>query len=460
MAIVSVNPATGETLGSFSAVDWRTVDETLARAKSAFDAWKGRPIPERAALLSRAGEIFDREKQTLGALATREMGKPIGAGRDEVAKCAAGCRYYAEHAERFLTPESVDGPDQTVWFQPLGAVLAVMPWNFPFWQVVRFAAPALAAGNVGLLKHSSNVPQCALALQDVFRRAGAPEGVFQTLLIESNLVEKVIADPRIAAVTLTGSEGAGRTVAATAGRHLKKCVLELGGSDPFIVLPSADVDRAAETAVRARIVNNGQSCIAAKRFIVVDDVYERFAAAFVDRMRALRIGDPMDEMTEVGPLATRAIRDDLARQVDDSISAGARLLFRAPLSGAAAADRSNFYPPTVLSDVPPRAPAACEELFGPVAALFRVANADEAISRANDTDFGLGASVWTRERAEAMRFAREIEAGSVFVNDMVASDPRFPFGGVKRSGHGRELGVFGLREFVNVKTLRLTPPLS
>jgi succinate-semialdehyde dehydrogenase / glutarate-semialdehyde dehydrogenase len=460
MAIVSVNPATGETLGSFSAVDWRTVDQKLTRAESAFDVWKRWPVADRAAVLNRAGEIFDREKQSLGALATREMGKPIGAGRDESAKCATGCRYYAAHAEEFLSPESVDGPDQTVWFQPLGALLAIMPWNFPFWQVVRFAAPALAAGNVALLKHASNVPQCALALEDAFRRAGAPEGVFQTLLIESNLVDKIIADPRIAAVSLTGSETAGRAVAATAGRHLKKCVLELGGSDPFIVMPSANVDLAAETAVRARIVNNGQSCIAAKRFIVADEVYDSFTGTFVDRMRALHIGDPMDESTEVGPLATRAIRDELARQVDDSVAAGARLLFCGALGDLGSMDPANFYPPTVLSDVPPQAPAAREELFGPVAALFRVANADEAIARANDTGFGLGASVWTRDRAEALRFAREIQSGSVFVNDMVISDPRFPFGGVKRSGYGRELGSFGLREFVNVKTLRLTPPVS
>jgi succinate-semialdehyde dehydrogenase / glutarate-semialdehyde dehydrogenase len=456
MAIVSVNPATGETLGTFSAVPWETVDRKLDAAAHAFSVWSRRSIAERAAVVSRAGEIFEAEKATLGALATREMGKTIAAARDEVAKCAAGCRYYAEQARAFLAPEPVDGADQTVWFQPLGAVLAVMPWNFPYWQVVRFAAPALAAGNVGLLKHASNVPQCALALEDVFRRAGAPEGVFQTLLIGSDLVEKVIADDRVAAVTLTGSEPAGRTVAATAGRYLKKSVLELGGSDPFIVLPSADVDLAAETAVKARIVNNGQSCIAAKRFIVADAVYDRFAAAFVDRMRALRVGDPMDESVDVGPLATRAIRDDLARQVADSIAAGARLILGDAPDDPAAHGRSNFFPPTVLADVPPGAPAAREELFGPVAALFRVAGADEALARANDTGFGLGASVWTRDRNEALRFAREIQAGSVFVNDMVASDPRFPFGGIKRSGFGRELGGFGIREFVNVKTVRMT----
>jgi succinate-semialdehyde dehydrogenase/glutarate-semialdehyde dehydrogenase len=379
------------------------------------------------------------------------MGKVIGAARDEVAKCASGCRFYAEHAEAFLAPEQVDGPDQQVVVQPLGAVLAIMPWNFPFWQTVRFAAPALAAGNVGVLKHASNVPQCALALEDVFRRAGAPPGVFQTLLIGSDLVERVIADDRIAAVTLTGSEAAGRSVAAAAGKHLKKTVLELGGSDPFIVLASADVERAVATAVQARIVNNGQSCIAAKRFIVVDTVYDGFARELAGRMRALRLGDPMDEQTELGPLATEAIRSELSRQVAESVAAGARVL----VGGEAREGQGLFFPPTVLVDVPARAPAAREELFGPVAALFRVADADEALARANDTTFGLGASVWTRDRTEAARFSAELAAGSIFVNDMVASDPRFPFGGIKRSGYGRELGVHGLREFVNVKTVRM-----
>jgi succinate-semialdehyde dehydrogenase/glutarate-semialdehyde dehydrogenase len=453
MVIVSMNPATGETLRTFSPSTWQAVDGQLAKAALAFDGWRGRTIADRAGVLRNAAEIFDSEKQTLGALVTREMGKVIGAARDEIAKCASGCRFYADHAARFLASEVVDGPDQVVAYEPLGAVLAIMPWNFPFWQTVRFAAPALAAGNVGLLKHSSNVPQCALAIEDVFRRAGAPDGVFQTLLIGSDQVDQVIADDRVAAVTLTGSEAAGRAVAATAGRHLKKVVLELGGSDPFIVLASADVERAAATAVKARVVNNGQSCIAAKRFIVVDAVYERFERALVEGMRALRVGDPMDEGTDVGPLATLAIRADLARQVADSIAAGARALIGGQVGGQAGGGL--FYPPTVLADVPHGAPAACQELFGPVAALFRVANADEAIARANDTPFGLGGSVWTRDRAEARRFAAAINAGSVFVNDMVASDPRFPFGGVKRSGYGRELGLHGLREFVNVKTVRM-----
>lgn len=430
-------------------MDWAGVDGRLARAVRAFDSWKRRSVGDRAQVLRRAAEIFDAERQPLAVMATREMGKVIGAARDEVAKCAAGCRYYADHAATLLAAESIDGPEQQVVYEPLGPVLAIMPWNFPFWQTVRFAAPALAAGNVAILKHASNVPQCALAIEDVFLRAGAPDGVFQTLLIGSDLVASVIADDRVAAVTLTGSEAAGRTVAATAGRNLKKAVLELGGSDPFIVLASADVERAAATAVKARVVNNGQSCIAAKRFVVVDAVYDAFESAFVDRMRALRVGDPMDETTDVGPMATAAIREELARQVSQSVAAGARVLVGgAPQDGL-------FYPPTVLGDVPAHAPAATEELFGPVAALFRVANSAEALTRANDTRFGLGASVWTGDREEARRFAREVDAGSVFVNEMVASDPRFPFGGVKSSGYGRELGAAGLREFVNVKTVRI-----
>jgi succinate-semialdehyde dehydrogenase/glutarate-semialdehyde dehydrogenase len=454
MTIASINPMTGDILRTFSADPWDVVDTKLARAGAAFAAWTRRPISERAGVLRRAAEILANESQAFGELATREMGKPISAAREEAVKCATGCTMYADHAATFMTPQEIDGPDQAVWFEPLGVVLAVMPWNFPFWQVVRFAAPALAAGNVALLKHASNVPQCALALEDLFRRAGAPEGVFQTLLIGGEAVDRVVADDRIAAVTLTGSDSAGRAVAATAGRHLKKCVLELGGSDPFIVLASADVELAASTAVKARIVNNGQSCIAAKRFIVVDAVYDRFATAFVERMRALRMGDPFDETTDVGPLATRGIRDALHRQVADSVAAGARLI----LGGTPDDGPGNFYPPTVLVEVPSKAPAAREELFGPVAALFRVPNIDAAIALANDTRFGLGASVWTRDRAEGLHCARDIQAGSVFVNAMVASDPRFPFGGVKQSGYGRELGSFGLREFVNVKTVRMTLP--
>jgi succinate-semialdehyde dehydrogenase/glutarate-semialdehyde dehydrogenase len=350
-----------------------------------------------------------------------------------------------------IVTASAEARDQ-ICFEPLGVVLAVMPWNFPFWQVIRFAAPALVAGNVGLLKHASNVPQCALALEDLFRRAGAPEGVFQALLVGAEPVAALIADDRVAAVTVTGSEAAGRAIGAAAGAHLKKSVLELGGSDPFLVLPSADLDRAVATAVKARMVNTGQSCIAAKRFIVADAVYDRFAAAFSAAIGALVVGDPLDPRTQIGPLATAAIRDGVADQVARSVAAGARVL----TGGRVLDGPGHYYAPTVLAEVPLTAPAACEEVFGPVAALFRVAGLDEAIALANATPFGLGAAAFTRDRQEAERLARELEAGSVFINGMVASDVRFPFGGVKRSGHGRELSLHGMREFVNVKTVRMT----
>jgi succinate-semialdehyde dehydrogenase/glutarate-semialdehyde dehydrogenase len=378
-----------------------------------------------------------------------------------VDKCAAACRFYAENAERFLAPERPAGSksgggapghvDSHVLFQPLGAVLAVMPWNFPLWQVIRFAAPALAAGNVGLLKHASNVPQCALALEALFREAGAPQGVFQTLLVGSEQVAALIADGRVAAVTVTGSEGTGRAVAETAGKHLKKTVLELGGSDPFVVLPSANLDRAVATAVKARCINNGQSCIAAKRFIVADAIYDRFAAAFVAAMGAVKVGDPLDEKTELGPLATPQILEGLDEQVRRSVEAGARVL----VGGGRRGGPGNFYEPTVLADVPQAAPACSEELFGPVATLLRVRDIEEAIARANASGFGLGASVWTTDGAEAQRLVQEIAAGLVFVNEMVASDPALPFGGIKRSGYGRELSIHGLREFVNIKTVRM-----
>ena len=451
MPIASVNPFSGETLRKFEADDDARIEEKLSCARGAFEKWRREPVAARADVLRAAGRILEDESEAFAALATSEMGKTIRAARDEVAKCALACRYYADNAAAFLRKEAVDGDDQAVWLEPLGVVLAVMPWNFPYWQVIRFAAPALAAGNVGLLKHASNVPQCALALVDLFRRAGARDGAFQTLLVAGERMEQVIADPRVAAVTLTGSEDAGRSVGGAAGKHLKKSVLELGGSDPFIVLGSADLERAVATAVKARVVNNGQSCIAAKRFIVVEGQYQAFASRFVEAMRALKVGDPAREDTDVGPLATVAIRDEVAKQVDDSVAAGARLL----LGGERPGGPGSFYPPTVLGDVPPGAPAAREEVFGPVAALFRVSDAEAALAVANASPFGLGASVWTRDRNEALWFARELEVGSVFVNDMVASDPRFPFGGVKLSGYGRELGPFGLREFVNVKTVRM-----
>ena len=451
MAIESVNPATGERLRVFQAHTPAEVEKRLAAAAAAFKSWSRRPIAERAEVLRRAGEILEKEQRTFGAVMTAEMGKLHGAAAQEAQKCAAGCRYYADHAERFLRPEVEANGLDAVFFQPLGAVLAVMPWNFPFWQVIRFAAPALAAGNVGLLKHASNVPQCALALEDLFARAGAPAGVFQTLLIGSERVAAIIADDRVAAVTVTGSEAAGRDIAQAAGKHIKKSVLELGGSDAFIVLATADLPRAVATAVKARIVNNGQSCIAAKRFIVADAVYDRFVRDFSSAMAALRIGDPAAPDTELGPLALASIRDGVADQVDRSVAAGARLL----AGGQRLEGPGYFYPPTVLADVPTDAPAAREEVFGPVAAVFRVAGVDEAIALANASNFGLAAAAWTRDRAEADRLAHELEAGSVFINGMVASDQRFPFGGVKRSGYGRELGVFGLREFVNIKTVRM-----
>jgi succinate-semialdehyde dehydrogenase / glutarate-semialdehyde dehydrogenase len=451
MAIESVNPATGQRLRSFDAETPAAIEGKLAAAAAAFKDWSRRPVEARAAVLRTAGEILNGEKQAFAALMTAEMGKLLGAAAQEAEKCAAACRYYADHAQRFLAPEVEANGLDAVFFQPLGAVLAVMPWNFPFWQVIRFAAPALAAGNVGLLKHASNVPQCALALADVFARAGAPTGVFQTLLVGSDRVAEMIADDRVAAVTVTGSEGAGRDIASTAGKHIKKSVLELGGSDAFIVLSSADLLGAVATAVKARVVNNGQSCIAAKRFIVADAVYDEFVRDFAAAMGALRVGDPAAPGTELGPLALASIRDGVADQVARSVAAGARLL----TGGRRPEGPGWFYPATVLGDVPPDAPAAREEVFGPVAAVFRVGGIDEAIALANATPFGLGAAAWTRDRAEADRLAHELESGSVFINGMVASDPRFPFGGVKRSGYGRELGIFGLREFVNVKTVRM-----
>jgi len=382
---------------------------------------------------------------------TAEMGKTIKSARDEAAKSAFGCRYYAENAEKFLHDETVptEGGTSYVAYQPIGPVLAVMPWNFPFWQVLRFAAPALMAGNVALLKHASNVPQCALAIEDIFRRAGFPEGAFQTMLISSAQVPRVSDDPRVMAVTLTGSEPAGRQVASEAGRQIKKTVLELGGSDPFIVMPSANLETAAATAVKARTINNGQSCIAAKRFIVADAVAHEFEQRFVAGMQALKVGDPMDETVDVGPLATPQILEDLDQQVQKSVAAGARVL----TGGKRLQQPGNYYAPTVLANIPESAPAYREELFGPVASLFRVPDLDAAIGLANDSTFGLGASVWTNDERERRRFIDEIEAGQLFVNGMTASDPRLPFGGVKASGYGRELSTFGIREFVNVKTV-------
>jgi len=453
MAIATINPATAETLKTFEAASEQEIDERLTLAVKAFERHRRTSMDERAAIMMRAADILDAGKREFGRLMTLEMGKPIGAAVAEAEKCASACRYYAEHAGSFLADEKVAVANGSAFiaFQPLGTVLAVMPWNFPFWQVFRFAAPALMAGNVGILKHSSNVPQCALAIEDIFKRAGFPRGVFQTFLVGSATVGRIIADPRIAAVTLTGSEGAGREVASAAGRNLKKSVMELGGSDPFVVMPSADIAEAAKTAVTARMINNGQSCIAAKRFIVHEAVYDDFMRRFVDGVSSIRIGDPMDAETQLGPLATGQIRDDLEKQVKATVAAGAQVL-----TGGKRLDRPGFYfAPTVLADIPPSSPAESEELFGPVASVWKVSSIDEAITRANSTTFGLGSSAWTSDAREREQFVRELAAGLVFINGMVASEPALPFGGVKNSGYGRELGAFGIREFVNIKSVRL-----
>jgi succinate-semialdehyde dehydrogenase/glutarate-semialdehyde dehydrogenase len=456
MAIASINPATLETLKTFKPLSDQQLDEKLQRAFETFRDYRRTEVGERSVLMMIAAEILEDEKKEFARLMTLEMGKPINAAVQEIEKCAWVCNYYAQHANQHLADEIVEtnATKSYVHFQPLGVVLAVMPWNFPFWQVFRFAAPALMAGNVGLLKHSSNVPQCALAIADVFCRAGFPAGAFQTLLIGSDLVQRVLEDARVAAATLTGSEPAGRSVAGIAGKQIKKTVLELGGSDPFIVMPSADLEAATTTGVKARTINNGQSCIAAKRFIVHEQIYDEFEERFVESMKKLRVGDPMDEATDIGPLATEQILNDLEEQVQVSVAAGAKILtggrkFKAEGDLA----RGHFYEPTVLVDIPKGSPAYQDEIFGPVASLFRVANIDEAIDLANATPFGLGAAAWTNDDAERNRFINEIEAGSVFINGMVASDPRLPFGGVKTSGYGRELGEFGIREFVNIKTV-------
>ena len=410
-------------------------------------------MAERAAIVRRLGELLERDKERLGRIMTLEMGKPIRAAVEEAAKCAAGCRFYADHGPSYVADQPVadEGHRSFIAYDPLGVVLAVMPWNFPFWQVVRFLAPALVAGNVGLLKHASNVPQCALELESLVALAGAPPGVFQALLIGSDDVAGVIADPRVAAVTLTGSEGAGRSVAAAAGTHLKPTVLELGGSDPFIVMPSADLAAAVTTGVSARTINNGQSCIAAKRFIVHESVFDDFLTRFTAAMKALRVGDPMDPATQLGPLTSPKLAEELEAQVAASVQAGARLV----CGGARTTPGAAWFPATVLSDIPEGSPAWSDELFGPVACVFRARDVRDAIRIANATRFGLGASVWTNDDSEREQFVRGIDSGSVFVNAMVVSDPRFPFGGVKSSGYGRELSDLGLRAFTNIKTVRI-----
>lgn len=457
MPIATVNPATGETIKTYDALGEEEIERRLATAESTFRTYRTTSLDERARLLRRAADLLDEDAEDVAYAMTTEMGKPIKQARAEAAKCAKAMRWYAEHAPELLADEEPDASDVRdsgasrvlVRYRPLGPVLAVMPWNFPLWQVVRFAAPALMAGNVGLLKHASNVPQTALYLEDLFRRAGFPEGCFQTLLIGSREVEGILRDPRVKAATLTGSEPAGRSVASVAGDEVKKTVLELGGSDPFVVMTSADIDRAAKTAVTARVQNTGQSCIAAKRFIVHTDVFDAFAERFTERMNALKVGDPLEEDTDVGPLSSKQGRHDLEELVVDAVESGATVL----CGGVRDDGPGWFYPPTVLTDVTPEMRIHHEEAFGPVATLYRVADLDEAIAVANDSPFGLSSNVWTRDEAEVDRFVRDLEAGGVYVNGMTASHPAFPFGGAKRSGYGRELSGHGIREFCNITTV-------
>jgi succinate-semialdehyde dehydrogenase/glutarate-semialdehyde dehydrogenase len=458
MPIQSINPANGALLRSFTPLTSEVLLEKIALAASAFLDYAGFPLSHRELCMRKLAQLLESEVDELAAVITSEMGKPITAARAEILKCASVCSYYADHAARILAPEPIDigDADACVRWDPLGVVLAVMPWNFPFWQVFRFLAPALMAGNVGLLKHASNVPQCALTIEALVRRAGFPRGTFQTLLIEASQVEMVLADERIAAVTVTGSESAGRAIAAQAGWLIKKSVLELGGSDPFIVMPSADLGLAVNAAVRARCVNSGQSCIAAKRFLIADSIYDDFEARFVAGMDALKIGDPTREDTEIGPLATVAQLDEVHAQVEAAIQAGGRLL----TGGERMLGAGNYYEPTVITGLPRTSSVYREEIFGPVALLFRVPDINEAIAIANDTQFGLGASVWTQSDAEQQRFAVELQCGGVFFNTPVASDPRLPFGGIKHSGYGRELSAAGMREFLNAKTVVTAEPAA
>ncbi|HEU0239615.1 MAG TPA: NADP-dependent succinic semialdehyde dehydrogenase [Micromonosporaceae bacterium] len=459
MPIATTNPATGEQLKSFDALAPDQIDRRLTRAESGFAALRDTTFAQRAAWMVEAARILDAEVDAIAALMTTEMGKTFASARAEVAKCARACRYFAEHAQRFLADEPADatavGARQAyAIYRPLGPVLAIMPWNFPLWQAMRFAAPALMAGNVGLLKHASNVPQTALFMEELFSRAGYPDGSFQTLLIGADAVESVLVDPRVKAATLTGSEAAGRSVGAIAGRELKKMVLELGGSDPYVVMPSADIDAAAKVATTARCQNNGQSCIAAKRFIVHDDVYDAFADAFVAHMSLLNVGDPMDSNTDVGPLALRSGRDDVAAQVADAAGKGAAVL----CGGEALEGAGWWYPPTVVADITPDMAMWSDEVFGPVAGLFRANSYEEAVRLANATSFGLGANAWTNDAAEQERFVKDLDAGMVFVNGMVTSYPELPFGGIKHSGYGRELSAHGIREFCNLTTVWIGGP--
>jgi len=449
--IATINPATNETIRTFDPPTDQEIEAALSEAAAAYQSWKTSPFAERAAGLRRAADILENEADKYANLVTLEMGKPIAQARAEVKKCALACRYYADHGEAHLADEPIDTGAKKVWvsYQPLGIVLAVMPWNFPFWQVFRYAAPALMAGNVGILKHASNVPQCALAIEEILHRSGFDKGRFRTLLLTSSQVGKLLEDERVVAAALTGSEGAGASVASTAGKMIKKVVLELGGSDPFIVMPSADLDKAASVAVKARVQNTGQSCIAAKRFIVHRDIADAFTSKFVEGMKALRIGDPMLEETDLGPLATPQIREEVDEQVTAAVKQGAKIL----TGGKKIEGPGNFYEPTIVTNIGEDTRLFREEVFGPVASLYVVDSVDEAIRIANATEFGLGSCAWTNDADEQRRFAAEIEAGQVFINSMVASDPRVPFGGVKKSGFGRELGRHGIREFVNAKTV-------
>jgi succinate-semialdehyde dehydrogenase / glutarate-semialdehyde dehydrogenase len=452
MTLRAINPTTGETVNTYEEMTPVEVGRVMEKAHDAFLAWKKTRFTERAALMQRAAQILRAKAKEYATLMAQEMGKPVRDGRAEAEKCAWVCDYYAENAQPFLAPETVktDASKSFVTFQPLGVVLAVMPWNFPFWQVFRFAAPALMAGNAGVLKHASNVPGCALAIEDIFRQAGFPEHLFGALLIGSSQVDAVIEHPRLRAVTLTGSTPAGQAVARKAGAMLKKTVLELGGSDPYVILADADVESAAATCAASRLINSGQSCIAAKRFIVVEPLWDRFEECFLQAMRAARMGDPLAEETTIGPLARHDLRDDLHRQVQESITQGAKCL----LGGEIPKDKGAFYPPTVLTNVHKGMPAYDEEMFGPVAAIIGVRDEAEAIRVANDSVFGLGAAVFTRDIAKGERIAaQELEAGCCFVNALVKSDPRLPFGGVKESGYGRELSHYGIKEFVNIKSV-------
>lgn len=451
MAIATINPATGQTIKTFVAHTDAQVDQKLQKATETFRTFRKLSFADRGKMMNRAAEILESEKHDLAHLMTLEMGKTLRTAVDEAVKCAWVCRYYAENAERFLADDVVEtaASRSFIRYQPMGVVLVIMPWNYPFWQVFRFIAPGLMAGNVGVLKHASNVPQCALKIEEVLLKAGFPEGAFQTLLIGSNQVDRILEDSRVAAATLTGSEGAGVQVGAGAAKRIKKVVLELGGSDPFIVMPSANIEEAVTVGIKARTLNNGQSCIAAKRFIVADSIADKFQREFVAQMEKLKLGDPFDEKTDVGPLANAEAVRSLQADVSATVKAGAKVL----TGGKPAEGPGSFYLPTVLTDIPKDSPAYREELFGPVASIFRVKNMDEAIGVANDSRFGLGASAWTNDKAEQERFINELEAGMVFINQMVFSDPRVPFGGVKRSGVGRELSTYGIREFTNVKTV-------